>query len=84
MKGNPCKRFDRFGPNGEKLYKNKIVFTTEEDAVNYAKRMNIMNIDHLIHKFMAYHCPKCGSWHICKNRVPISDKERMKIKNQMS
>ena len=79
MKENPCIRFSHLGPAGEKVYKPKKVFDTDKEAIEYAKMVNKMNADHMIHKQVAYKCPKCGKWHIGRSTTILSEKNREKL-----
>lgn len=83
MKDNPCVKFAYY--NGtEKVYKPKKRFETEAEAIENAKIVNkkLIDMDKLIYKLVAYKCTKCGGWHIGRNNKPISEKNRLKIKNQ--
>lgn len=83
MKDNPCVKF-AFYNGSEKVYKPKKRFETEAEAIENAKKMNkkYIDMDKLIYKLVAYKCYKCGGWHIGRNNKPISEKNRLKIKNQ--
>ena len=79
MKENPCIRFSHIGPDGGPVYKPKKVFDTDKEAIEYAKMVNRMNADHMIHKQIAYKCPKCGKWHIGRSTTILSEKNREKL-----
>lgn len=44
-----------------------------------AKMVNVMNASHIIHKLVAYKCPKCSKWHIGKSNTILSEKNREKL-----
>lgn len=79
MKNNSCLRFSHIDTNGNPVYKSKRVFDTDKDAIVYAKKVNVMNADHLIHKLVAYKCPNCGKWHIGRTTTLLSEKNREKL-----
>ncbi len=79
MKGNPCLRFSHIDTNGNPVYKSKKAFDTDKDAIAYAKMVNSMNADHLIHKLVAYKCSECGKWHIGRTTTLLSEKNREKL-----
>lgn len=81
MKDNPCVKFAYIDKDGQPVYKNKLCFDTDVEAIAYAKKMNKHNVNHLVRKLIAYKCPKCLKWHVGRTSVMLSDKEREKIKN---
>ena len=81
MKDNPCVKFAYIGADGQPVYKNKLRFDTDVEAIAYAKKMNKLNADHLIRKLIAYKCPKCLKWHVGRTYATLSDKEKKKKKN---
>ena len=81
MKDNPCVRFYCIGFDGKPVYKQKLSFDTDVEAIAYAKKMNQINVDKLIRKLIAYKCPKCHKWHVGRTFATLSEKEREKIRN---
>lgn len=81
MKENPCIRFSHIGEDGSPVYKEKICFNSDKEAIEFAKKMNKMNATHMIHKLIAYKCPKCCKWHVGRSMTQLSEKNRIKIIN---
>lgn len=76
-----CKTFVRKDPeSGENIYKDKIKYDTDKEAIEEAIRMNCM--DKTIHKNVAYKCPTCGKWHIGRNKTVLTEDEKKKIRKK--
>ena len=53
--------FSHYNENGEKQYKPKKSYATQEEAIVMARRMNLK--PQTIHKYSVYKCQICGKWH---------------------
>lgn len=74
-----CETFDRYDENLKIIMKPKLKFDTLDDAIKHAKQVN--SNDHVIHKVVAYKCRKCFKYHVGRNGKELTDKERIKFKN---
>lgn len=76
---NGCKTFIRKdSKTGQNIYKDKIKYETDKEAIEQAIRMNCM--DKTIHKNVAYKCKTCGKWHIGRNKTVLTTEDKLKIK----
>ena len=74
--------FSHYNENGEKQYKSKKCYATQEEAIVMARKMNLK--PQTIHKYSIYKCQVCGKWHIGKNKNRIlTEEDREKIKKQI-
>lgn len=73
-----CQTLERYGENGEPIYKKKKSFETLEDAIKFAKFVNSQ--DHVIHKVVSYKCKICCKYHVGRNGKELKDKDRVKYK----
>lgn len=73
--------FSHYNENGEKVFKSKIGYDTEIEAIKIARKRNLQ--PETIHKYVAYKCSICGKWHIGKhkNRL-LTEKDREKYRKQ--
>ena len=77
MKDNPCVRFSHIDPfDNVPVYVNKKKYKTDKEAMEAAKKNNQKCLDRLLHKFVAYKCPKCGFWHIGRSNHLITEKQK--------
>ena len=76
-----CDTLIRTDPDGLKHYKPKKPYDTLEDAIKEAKKMNAQ--DHVIHKLVAYKCNYCHKYHTGRSKKEITEKERLKYKNEI-
>jgi len=75
-----CETIDRFNENGDPIFRLKKKYETLDDAIEAAK--NINSKDTIIHKVVAYKCPKCYKYHIGRNGKELKEKERNKLKKR--
>jgi hypothetical protein len=55
------RKFKRYHYTRKKgAWKAKVPFESEQEAVEYIKKHNMVN-------YVAYICPSCGKWHIGSN-----------------
>jgi hypothetical protein len=78
---NGCKTFIRKDPEtGQNIYKDKIKYNTDKEAIDAAIKMNCM--DKTIHKNVAYKCSICGHWHIGRNSTVLTEDDKNKIRKK--
>lgn len=65
---------------GEVVYKPKVFYTSDSEAIKAAQKMNIL--DRTIHKYVAYKCLHCHQWHIGKNGTELSQSDKEKIRRK--
>ena len=74
--------FTYYDEKGNKHYKAKKGYNTQDQAVEMARRLNLS--PQTIHKYSAYKCQICGKWHIGKNKNRVlTEQDREKIKKQI-
>ena len=72
-----CKTFAYFDKSGKRVYKNKIQYNTEKEALEKAFEINLEKTQ--IRKVAAYKCKVCGKWHLGRTIKYIDDLERERI-----
>jgi len=77
-----CKTFDTISENGEIVRRPKKQFNTLDEAIKIAKIENAK--PNHIHKVVAYKFTECHKYHIGRNGKEISEKERAKLKQEIS
>ena len=65
--------FAYYDVNGNKHYKAKKGYNTQEQAVEIARKMNLF--PQTVHKYSAYKCSVCHKWHIGKNKYKTITEE---------
>lgn len=78
MKNDPCKKFGYLDNDGNPVYIQKKAYDTDKEAIEVARIMNCNNSQ--IHKAVAYKCPKCGKWHVGRNKSVLSEKDKKHYK----
>lgn len=66
-----CKTFSHIDENGNKVFKNKKAFDTQDDAIKEQIRIN--NKPNQIHKVVTYNCKTCGKYHIGRTSKVINN-----------
>lgn len=74
-----CKTFDRYDKDLNPIYRNKVTYDTQDEAIEVAKHMN--SRDHAIHKVVPYYCDECHKYHLGKNGKILKEKDKIKNKN---
>jgi len=75
-----CQTLERY-EDGNPVYKPKKKFTTQDEAIEYAKFVNSQ--DHVIHKVVPYRCKLCNNYHLGRSGKILTEKEREKRKKQL-
>ena len=74
--------FTYYDENGNKHYKAKKGYNTQDQAVEMARKLNLS--PQTVHKYSAYKCQICGKWHIGKNKNRVlTEQDREKIRKQI-
>ena len=74
--------FSHYNENGEKQYKSKKCYATQEEAIVMARKLNLS--PQTVHKYSAYKCSICHKWHVGKNKYKtITEEDREKIRKQI-
>lgn len=64
----------------EPVYRNKIAYETEKEAIHAAMVINVQ--DKTIHKRQAYKCSVCHKWHIGRGKTILTDEDKRKLKTK--
>lgn len=62
----------------EPVFRNKIAYETEKEAIHAAMVINVQ--DKTIHKRQAYKCSVCHKWHIGRGKTVLTDDDKRKLK----
>jgi len=82
QKNMACQTFSHFDENGNKVYKDKVKYDTEEEALKAAYAVN--SSDKAITKVAAYKCWKCGKWHLGRTCHKLTDEDKEKYSKKLS
>ncbi len=74
-----CQTFSHIGLDGQRVYKPKFEFNTQDEAITAAKSLNLK--DNQLTKAVAYRCAICGKYHVGRNGKLVTDKYIQKIKH---
>ncbi len=77
-----CHTISHIDEIGNSIFKEKQKFITLDDAISRAKLMN-SKIDREF-KVVAYKCKYCYHYHIGKNGNVVTDRDKEKIRKQLS
>lgn len=64
--------------SGELVYKDKIAYETQKEAIHAAMVVNVQ--DKTIHKRQIYKCGICHKWHIGRGKTVLTSEDKIKLK----
>ena len=74
-----CKTFFYINPETkEPVYRPKIAYETEKEAIHAAMVVNVQ--DKTIHKRQAYKCSYCHKYHIGRGQTVLTQDDKLKLK----
>lgn len=76
-----CLRFSNIDLNGEKVFKAKKAYDTQEEAITDAKVLNLR--PNQITKLVPYRCKDCHKFHLGRNGKPITEKDKKRLLRQL-
>lgn len=76
-----CSTIERYDSVGNPIYKEKKRFSTLDEAIEAAKKMNARGSR--IHKIVAYRCDYCGKYHTGKNKHLLKKKDIEKYRKEL-
>jgi hypothetical protein len=68
------RHWTRYIVNGKWVEKEKVVYSTDKEAIEKARLMNLSVKQ--IHKAIAYKCPICLQWHVGRSKKVLTEKDR--------